>query len=320
MSFTEDNYEILAADSGSFTSSPKNNTTMRVGDENWEHDVIKNCLVTGLGKLGEHVRVVAVRRNSFSGLSGEGRLRSFRVFSEAVSRKNRGNPNVKFAWYGGSKKEIDEVLAHGFASPGNGGLHGRGVYLSPANFPLDSVLSSDADDSGLRHIILCRVILGKSEQIRAGSEQFQPSSEEFDSGMDNLDEPNKYIIWSCYMNSHILPSFVISFKASLTGSPRIQRPCLIPKSPYMSFPRLMSDLGTYLVPSEMDLITRYHTAFLAKKITRNQLIRTVRQIAGDNLLKAVIKSSRNKTLDNRKHSRNSGAAGKNASSTGRAAG
>ena len=125
-----------------------------------------------------------------------------------------------------------------------------------------SVLSSDADDSGLRHIILCRVILGKSEQIRAGSEQFQPSSEEFDSGVDNLDEPNKYIIWSCYMNSHILPSFVISFKASLTGSPRIQRPCLIPKSPYMSFPRLMSDLGTYLVPSEMDLITRYHTAFL----------------------------------------------------------
>lgn len=145
MSFTEDNYEILAADSGSATSSPKNTRTMRVGDENWEHDVIKNCLVMGMGKLGEHVRVVAVRRNSFSGLSGEGRLRSFRVFSEAVSRKNRGNPNVKFAWYGGSKKEIDEVLAHGFASPGNGDLHGRGVYLSPANFPLDRLVTHNSE-------------------------------------------------------------------------------------------------------------------------------------------------------------------------------
>lgn len=65
---------------------------------------------------------------------------------------------------------------------------------------------------------MCRVILGKIEPICAGSEQSQPSSEEFDTGVDNLEEPNKYVVWSCYMNTHILPSFVISFKApSLTG-------------------------------------------------------------------------------------------------------
>lgn len=300
ISFTEDNYEILAADSCASTTCPPNTGKIRVGDQDWEHDVIKNCLVMGMGKLGEHVRVLAVRRNSFSGLSGQGRLESFRVFLEAVSRKTGGYPNVKFAWYGGSKKEISDVMSHGFAcvkSPGNGGdLYGRGVYLSPAKFPIHSVSSSDVDDSGLRHILLCRVILGKMEPICAGSEQSQPSSEEFDTGVDNLEEPKKYIVWSCYMNTHILPSFVISFKApSLTGSPRsLQGPALIPKSPYMSFPKLMSDLKKYLVPSEMVLITRCHTAFLAKKITRNQLIRTVRQTAGDNLLKAVIKSSRNK--------------------------
>lgn len=74
-----------------------------------------------------------------------------------------------------------------------------------------SVLSSEVDANGLRHILLCRVILGKTEEICAGSEQSQPSSEEFDTGVDNLDEPKKYIVWSCYMNSHILPIFVISF-------------------------------------------------------------------------------------------------------------
>lgn len=81
-----------------------------------------------------------------------------------------------------------------------------------------SALSSEVDENGLRHILFCRVILGKTEEISAGSEQFQPSSEEFDTGVDNLEEPKKYIVWGCYMNSHILPRFVISFKApSLTG-------------------------------------------------------------------------------------------------------
>ncbi|KAK1365747.1 hypothetical protein POM88_041308 [Heracleum sosnowskyi] len=102
------------------------------------------------------------------------------------------------------------------------------------------------------------------EPICAGSEQSQPSSEDFDTGVDNLEEPNKYIVWSCYMNTHIVPSFVISFKTpSLTGSLRSQRPVLIPKSPYMNnFPKLMSHLKTYLLPSEMVLIARCHTTYL----------------------------------------------------------
>lgn len=61
--------------------------------------------------------------------------------------------------------------------------------------------------------MLCRVILGKMEQISEGSKQFHPSSEEFDSGVDNLADPRRYIIWSSYMNSHILPTFIVSFKA-----------------------------------------------------------------------------------------------------------
>ncbi|XP_074356251.1 putative inactive poly [ADP-ribose] polymerase SRO2 [Apium graveolens] len=286
-SVTEDNYDILAARSDSSSASLL-------------YDIIKNSLVRGLRNHSQHVTLVAIRKNLFSSLSGQGRIQSFRIFSEAVSRKTGGNPNLKYAWYGGSKKEISDVTSHGFAcvkSPGNGDLYGRGIYLSPAKFPMDSVLSSEVDANGLRHILLCRVILGKTEEICAGSEQFQPSSEEFDTGVDNLDQPKKYIVWSCYMNSHILPIFVISFNTtSLTRSPRSRGLALIHRSPYISFPKLMSDLKPYLIPSEMALVTRSHTAFLAKSITRNQLISTLRQIAGDNLLKAMIKSSRNKTF------------------------
>lgn len=77
------------------------------------------------------------------------------------------------------------------------------------------------DKDGLRHLLLCRLILGKSEVVHPGSDQCRPSSEEFDSGMDNLSSPKKYILWSTHMNTHILPEFVISFRAPsrLKGRP-----------------------------------------------------------------------------------------------------
>lgn len=57
--------------------------------------------------------------------------------------------------------------------------------------------------------------------MEIGSEQCHPSSEEFDSGVDNLSAPRKYIVWSTHMNTHILPEFVVSFRAP---------PCLAGKS------------------------------------------------------------------------------------------
>ena len=75
-----------------------------------------------------------------------------------------------------------------------------------------SVLSSEVDEIGLRHLLLCRVILGKQEVV-TDSNQFHPSSLEFDSGVDDLSAPRKHIVWSAYMNSHILPCYIISFEA-----------------------------------------------------------------------------------------------------------
>lgn len=86
-----------------------------------------------------------------------------------------------------------------------------------SNLSFRRALSSAGDENGLRHLLLCRVILGNTEAIFPGSKQFKPTSKEFDSGVDDILAPRRYIIWSAYMNSYILPSYAISFKAPSIG-------------------------------------------------------------------------------------------------------
>jgi len=64
----------------------------------------------------------------------------------------------------------------------------------------------------VRHALLCRVILGRSELVEDGTEQCYPSSEKYDSGVDSFSAPSRYIIWSNRMNTHVLPAYVVSFR------------------------------------------------------------------------------------------------------------
>ena len=91
-------------------------------------------------------------------------------------------------------------------------MHKVIIFLIILFFMFCSVLPSEVDETGLMHLLLCRVILGKQEVITADSNQFHPSSSEFDSGVDDLSAPKKYFVWSAYMNSHILPCYIISFE------------------------------------------------------------------------------------------------------------
>ena len=75
-------------------------------------------------------------------------------------------------------------------------------------------MSSEVDDEGEKHVILCRVILGKCEKIEAGSKQSYPSAVDFDTGVDDLNNPKWYVVWMANMNSHILPECVVSYKSS----------------------------------------------------------------------------------------------------------
>lgn len=69
-------------------------------------------------------------------------------------------------------------------------------------------------DNGIRCVVLCRVILGDVEVVLPGSKQHYPSAECYDTGVDNLENPTHYVVWSMNMKTHIYPEFAVSFKKS----------------------------------------------------------------------------------------------------------
>ncbi|KAB5532014.1 hypothetical protein DKX38_018684 [Salix brachista] len=281
---------------------PFNDGLIRLFEGDRVHDLIKRRFVSSLGLLGKQATVVAIHRNSFSGVLEQARVKSFQIFAKAMENKCGGDANVKFGWYGGTRDEISEIMKHGFSArmiDNSNGLYGCGIYLSPDDSPVECVKKLSVDKDGLRHLLLCRLILGKSEVVHPGSDQCHPSSEEFDSGMDSLSSPKKYIVWSTNMNTHILPEFVISFRAPsrLKAHFRIPESSRKPNSPWMPFPALISALSKFLPPTTTKLIIKYHRDHREKKISRKELVQQVRKIVGDRLLISVIKSFRTQILE-----------------------
>ncbi|KAL5725140.1 hypothetical protein ACHQM5_008319 [Ranunculus cassubicifolius] len=269
---------------------------VKLDEEENGYQLIKKAFLGGMRLLEKHTEVVAVHKNSFMGLTEQTRLQSFRLFSEMMAKKRRSHGgNIKFAWYGTSKDGISKIISHGFGhygKPDNNGLYGHGIYLSPHNSCLDSAVSSPIDEDGLRHVVLCRVILGNMEEILPGSDQCYPSGKIYDSGVDNILAPNKYIIWSTNMNTHILPEYVVSFKVARPAPslPEQREPVHKPKSPWLALPTLIGVLARFITPDAIDRLKKYQSDYIAKKLSRQEMIQQIRLIAGDKLLISVIKS------------------------------
>lgn len=81
-------------------------------------------------------------------------------------------------------------------------------------FYLCSAKYCDVDENGVQYMILCRVIMGKTELLFPESGQCLPSSEDVDSGVDDLHHPKYYITWNMNINTHIYPESIVSFKLS----------------------------------------------------------------------------------------------------------
>ncbi|XP_044476734.1 probable inactive poly [ADP-ribose] polymerase SRO5 [Mangifera indica] len=258
-------------------------------------DLINRKLISGLGALWTQAEFVGIQRNLFSGVIGQARIQSFQIFTKALAKKIGGDANVKYAWYSSTKDEICKIIQHGFSSygmPKNDRLYGCGIYLFPDVLPMECVKNSVVDKDGLLYMLLCRVLLGEVEIVHSGSGQSHPSSVEFDSGVDNLEAPKRYIVWSSNMNTHILPEYIIILKAPsyLKGIGRSPESMRKPTSPWMSFPILISALSKILPSPTIALVTKCHRDHRENKISRRELIQKVRQIVGDRLLIAVFKS------------------------------
>nr|GLL18579.1 probable inactive poly [ADP-ribose] polymerase SRO5 isoform X1 [Ipomoea trifida] len=280
------------------------NGLIRVHEDDRIHEIVSQKLVGGLGEVGNHTTIEAIHRNGFHSLTKKAKLQAFEIFAKAAEKESDGNANVRYAWFGASKEEINTIVSQGFLPYMiNNGSYGHGIYLSPDHFPLGSVKCAVGDENGVQHLLLCRVILGKMEVVASGSGQWHPSSQEFASasasGVDDLVSPSKYIVWSSNMNTHILPQYVISFRLCSSAGIGMQRRLRKPTSPWISFPALISALAKYLPPQTMKLISKHHKDHRERKISRHEMIQNMRKLAGDDLLAAIIKAHRTKSQSGR---------------------
>lgn len=116
-----------------------NNGMVKLEEGDMNHDLVKKCFLSGMGPLAIDTRIVAIHKNSCSSLTARARLDSFKIFADAVAEKCGGDANVRPAWFGASRDEINEIVCHGFSHCGGDGarklrpMRGFGVQLSPIN-------------------------------------------------------------------------------------------------------------------------------------------------------------------------------------------
>ncbi|KAG9456476.1 hypothetical protein H6P81_000984 [Aristolochia fimbriata] len=188
----------------------------KLSENNKAYVSVKNLFLGGMTKMDQNTKVKAVYWCSHASPMGSARLEAFQKTVQ-MTKATRGNANVRLAWYGSTPNIIESTVVHGFSKVGtwSGATpYGIGIYLTPENHPYVSASSSEPDVGNEFHVVLCRVVMGNMEEVELGSRQFHPSKESFDNGVDNLKEPKWFIVWSTYMNTHILPEYVVSFTVS----------------------------------------------------------------------------------------------------------
>lgn len=204
---------------------------VRMNEDVGENQHFERTLGTDLEILSGHLNADAVRERFLGGMSSVGGVDVINICSNPgslrqgrwelflkqvqITKEYRRNPNVLYAWLASTKEASSGIMAHGLGHYGLQQLksvYGIGVHLTAAHCADTSANCCDVDENGVRHMVLCRVIMGNMEVVQPGSKQFHPSSENFDSGVDDLQNPRHYVVWSMNINTHIFPEYVVSFK------------------------------------------------------------------------------------------------------------
>ncbi|KAL4278587.1 hypothetical protein GQ457_03G034770 [Hibiscus cannabinus] len=248
--------------------------------------LIKDHFLNGITKVDSGVRIAAIHQWKRESHLDKIRLEVFQKQIE-ITKAARGTSNMVYAWFGASTKLVESILVNGFEQPSKlpaTDVYGVGVYLSPLGLPHLSAKLADADDNGVKHLILCRVILGNVEKVEAGSEQLLPSSVDFDTGSDDPMNPKWYVVWSANANIHVLPESVVSFRPSSNMQGQV-RPAMGVK---YSLEGLFSKIKNSLPPVKAREILTTYSTYKAGMIAKNVFVRKLREVAGDELLKSAI--------------------------------
>ncbi|XP_037471704.1 probable inactive poly [ADP-ribose] polymerase SRO2 [Triticum dicoccoides] len=179
--------------------------------------------------------------------------------------------NAKFAWYGAPSVDVAAAaVEYGFGRMNNRVLfhraHGDDVHLSPPRSPYASAMLANADENGEAHIMLCRVLLGRPEAIPAGSSKLHPSSDNYDSAIDNMQNPQWYVVWGKDMNMRILPEYVVSFKCpnlhqmqgSSGANSTLKKPSPVAHD---MFPTLLAEIQWFMPSSKLQTLQGTYNCF-----------------------------------------------------------
>ncbi|KAF3330984.1 putative inactive poly [Carex littledalei] len=284
---------------------PRLENAHKVEKEDRLYKVVEKLFLAGMARSSVaplSVEVTAVNKCMQVGPEGSLRLKAFQLLVQEM-KSLRGENCVKYGWYGANPTDLESVLGFGFGTTNSGLLgtqaHGMGVHLTSPHFPYDSAMMAREDEKGDRHVILCRVIMGRAEQVEAGSSRSHPSSAEYDSGVDNLQNPKWYIVWGTHMNKHILPEYLVTFKISKPnntslGPKRVKKPNFGNTSNNLQFhfPKMISEMKQSLNPSRIQAIQHSYNLWEEGKMSKDAFIRFLRTYAGDKLLTTVIKKIR----------------------------
>ncbi|ONK55776.1 uncharacterized protein A4U43_C10F870 [Asparagus officinalis] len=301
--------ESCCSESGSVTDGPVSNAidgvngVLKLNEEDDEYIILKHRFYLSIGALSQQCMVVDAYRSLHSSPMEKAQVESFRIFKEAMEAKRGGDANVVHSWYGALKDEVDRIMKDGFRMcglPEKAGTFGFGLHLCPELSARESLISAPISEDGLKHMVICRVILGSTETILPGSSQSGPSSADFDSGVDNEQAPSKYIVWYPDVKTNVLPLYAVTVKMELnSGGLQRELDATRPGSKWMPLTSLVYILLNFVPRSTLRMLRRLHTDFLERKITRQQFVFRVRQLAGDEVLVYAIRDFQNKRKNGR---------------------
>jgi hypothetical protein len=139
----EDQESVTNLDNGEIINPISDNApnfsgdaTILLREATFEHNLIKNCFLSGMGSFATETTIVTVRKILTQRLiTTKAKFAVFKLFTEAMKRKNNGYANIRYGWYSGSKEEIDRVITYGFSNreikkvENDVGSHGVGIHL-----------------------------------------------------------------------------------------------------------------------------------------------------------------------------------------------